>query len=79
MSDMYNRVAEMCLKSLLWKSLQVPGTYFVLLEEHKLLLYFDIPNAMMLFLLCYRVEKSYSDICTYKLTCIQLYMVLNRR
>lgn len=34
-------MTETCLKSLLWKPLQAPGTYFVLLEEHMLLLHFD--------------------------------------
>ena len=63
MSDMYNIVAEMCLKSLLWKLLQVPGTYFVLFEDHMLLLHFDIPDVMKLFLLCYRMNRYiYLDI-----------------
>lgn len=72
---MYNIVAETCLKSLLWKPLQVSGTYFVLLEEHMLLLHFDFPDVMKLFLLCYRMDRSYSDIyihLIYKLICTQL-------
>lgn len=48
MSDMYNVVAKKCPRSLLWKLVQVPGAYFVLLGERMLLLYFDIPYVMKL-------------------------------
>lgn len=63
MSDMYNIVDETCLKLLLWKSLQVPGTYFVLLEKHMFFLHFDIAGVTGVFLLCYRMDRNYSDIC----------------
>jgi len=76
MSDKHNIVAETCLKSLLWKPLQVPGTYFILLEEHMLLLHFDVLDLMKLFLLHCGVDRMYSDMCTYtqKVIHIQLYI-----
>lgn len=70
MSDIYNVVAKKCLRSLLRKLLQVPGAYFVLLVEHMLLLYFDIPYVMKLFLLCYRMDRY--TYFAYKYVCIQL-------